>query len=69
MYNIKDDQIISMVQSGPLTAALSATNWSPYRSGIFSCDYGSVVNHVVLLVGYTAEYWIVKNQWGTSWGE
>jgi hypothetical protein len=26
------------------------------------------VDHAVLLVGYTSEYWIVKNQWGRGWG-
>lgn len=27
------------------------------------------MNHAVILVGYTKDYWIVKNSWGTSWGE
>lgn len=27
------------------------------------------MNHAILLVGYTAEAWIVKNSWGPAWGE
>jgi cathepsin L len=28
----------------------------------------SNLNHVSLLVGYTEEYWIIKESMGTNWG-
>ena len=34
-----------------------------------TCSQNDPVDHAVLLVGYTADYWIVKNSWGTSFGE
>ena len=27
------------------------------------------MNHAVTIVGYTPDTWIIKNQWGTSWGD
>lgn len=27
------------------------------------------VNHAMLLVGFTEEYWILKNWWTDKWGE
>jgi KDEL-tailed cysteine endopeptidase len=44
-----------------------------YQSGILSGDCGTSVDHAVLLIGYGTDngtpYWLVKNSWGTSWGE
>jgi len=34
-----------------------------------TCASSDQVDHAVLLVGYTADYWIVKNSWGTSFGD
>ena len=52
----------------PAAVVVDATNFAPYRSGVFS-GCGTKINHAVLAVGVTEQYWVVKNSWSTSWGE
>lgn len=60
---------------GPLPIAINATKFMYYRGGImnYSNCNPRVLNHAVLLVGYGSkngqDYWIMKNTWGSSWGE
>lgn len=56
------------ISSSPISVTVDATNWSPYRSGVFS-NCGASINHAVLLVGVVGGAWKIKNSWGTSWGE
>ncbi|XP_024529138.1 ervatamin-B [Selaginella moellendorffii] len=45
-----------------------------YKSGILTSSCGTDLNHAVTIVGYGItsdgkKYWIVKNSWGTEWGD
>jgi len=62
------NDLATAITSRPISVAVDATNWSPYKSGVFNNCKASL-NHGVLLVGATDQYWKVKNSWGTSWGE
>ena len=62
------DQLASAVVQQPVTVSVDASNWQFYSSGIFS-DCETSLDHEVLLVGYNADAWIVKNSWAESWGE
>jgi len=53
---------------GPLSIAVDADTFQMYDSGVLNCT-GSQLDHGVLLVGYTADTWIIKNSWGKNWGE
>jgi C1A family cysteine protease len=57
-------------QNGPLPIAVDASeHWQTYTGGVVSTCTGTSLDHGVLAVGFTANYWIVKNSWGPSWGE
>ncbi|HVN24434.1 MAG TPA: C1 family peptidase [Syntrophorhabdales bacterium] len=58
---------------GPLVTTMDVYNdFFYYTSGIYAHTSGSYAGgHAVLLVGYDdpGQYFIVKNSWGTGWGE
>jgi len=57
------------LSSTPVSVCVDASGgFQSYHSGVFSGPCGSQINHAILAVGYTSQYWIVKNSWGTSWG-
>jgi len=63
----------ALVKFGPLpTALLAFQDLEHYKSGIYTHVAGILpLGHAVLLVGYNdaEQYFIVKNSWGTDWGE
>ncbi|XP_053365291.1 procathepsin L-like [Clarias gariepinus] len=62
---------------GPISAAIDANHTSIYlyESGVYDEPECSRIclSHGVLIVGYGTEngtdYWLIKNSWGTDWGE
>lgn len=66
----------ALAQVGPMSICIDATPWQDYTGGVMSSGCPGAANdldHCVQLVGYDTSasppYWIVRNQWGTSWGE
>jgi len=43
--------------------AASSTCFGSYTSGIMTCSCGGLVDHVVLAIGWTPTYFIIRNQW------
>ncbi|XP_067468895.1 cathepsin S, ortholog 1 [Thunnus thynnus] len=62
---------------GPISVAVNAMlqSFHLYKGGLYdepSCN-PRFINHAVLVVGYGTDngqdFWLVKNSWGTEWGE
>jgi len=65
----EDDMQTYVLSTGPLSICAAASSWTSYTSGIVStCD--TDVNHCVQVTGVDTDqgYWIVRNSWGTTWG-
>ena len=67
------------LEFGPVTVAIDAGSlaFRFYKHGIFDSKHrcGTALNHAVTVVGYSSmdtdstPYWIVRNSWGSDWGE
>ena len=77
--NVTPNQVAAMktaIAQEPISIAIEADQYafSAYKSGVFdNTSCGTSLDHAVLLVGYGTEngqeYYLMKNSWGTSWGE
>jgi C1A family cysteine protease len=69
-----DDFMMQALSLQPVAIAIEADQkeFQLYKSGIFTANCGTNLDHGVLVVGYGSEngldYYIVKNSWGNEWG-
>jgi len=70
-----DAAMMAALVQQPVSVAIEAdqTSFQLYKSGVFSAACGTNLDHGVLAVGYGtlngADYYNVKNSWGTGWGD
>ncbi|XP_068209646.1 digestive cysteine proteinase 2-like [Palaemon carinicauda] len=76
-YADEQTQAAAVHDKGPVSVCVDAGHLSfqLYSSGVYyepNCNPQGI-NHAVLAVGYGTEggsdYWIIKNSWGSGWGE
>jgi len=66
--------LVNAVVAQPVSIAVEADQigFQLYRTGVFSGNCGTNLDHGILLVGYgnngSRDYWKAKNSWGATWG-
>ena len=67
-----ESNMLAQMALSPMSVVVDAELWQTYESGVITAadGCGTTPDHAVQATGYNAEgnYWIVRNSWGTSWG-
>lgn len=70
-----DKDLMTAIAQQPVSIAIEADqrDFQLYKSGVFTGKCGTTLDHGVLVVGYGSQenldYYLVKNSWGTTWGD
>ena len=73
-YNMHAEEKLAhnILSYGPIPVGIDSSSHEMelYESGIIKEHHcGKDIDHAVLVVGFTRDYWIIKNSWGKKWGE
>jgi C1A family cysteine protease/PKD repeat protein len=65
----------AILENGPISVSVHVNNpFQAYRGGVFNYCTDGEINHAVVLVGWDntqgqSGVWIMRNSWGSGWGE
>ena len=67
-----ESMLATALMEGPVALGVdsSSSHFQLYGGGLFTADAcNKQIDHAMLLVGYTPDYWILRNSYGPRWGE
>ncbi|XP_062134745.1 cathepsin L-like [Drosophila sulfurigaster albostrigata] len=78
MVNDKSEKYVAAATAfyGPVSVGVDSRGMQSYKGGVYNnlkCSE-TKLDHAMVVVGYGndksgGDYWLVKNSWGTTWGE
>ncbi|GMY37567.1 senescence-specific cysteine protease sag12 [Fagus crenata] len=71
-----EEALLQAVATQPISVAIDASSlaFQHYSMGVYNGECGTQMTHAVTVIGYGinddgTKYWLIKNSWGTTWGE
>ncbi|CAO2837285.1 unnamed protein product [Amaranthus hypochondriacus] len=70
-----ENALLQAVSQQPVAVRVDSSGLRSYKGGVYDGQgCGNTLNHEITIIGYGTDqngvdYWLAKNQWGTTWGE